>query len=99
MIAHVILVIDLAVEQFHNDIDAVPFGQFDHRLQSPGAVVHPDRVVHAVAIAGEGDHVWDPSLSRSRYDLFEIFQQFGMVVRVVEAIDNAQFAAIGNSAL
>ena len=51
MVAHVILVAALAVEQFHADGDLVLFGDGHQALQSFDAVFQALFMAHAVAIA------------------------------------------------
>ena len=62
MVAHVVLVVALAVEQLHADGDAVVFGDGFEALEADDGVARALFVGHAFAVAGEGDDVGDSGL-------------------------------------
>ncbi len=57
VVALIVVVVDLAVQQFHADVDAGIFGHFLDTVQADDAVFFADVVGEALAIAGEGDDV------------------------------------------
>src|SRR5262249_9229044 len=57
VVAHVVVVVDFAVEKFEADVDAVVLGDFLELVESHDAILDAFGVGHTVAIAGKGDDV------------------------------------------
>ena len=58
VVAHVVRVVDLAVEQFHDEGDAEFLGERQEALEADGAVFEALFVGHAIAVAGEADDLF-----------------------------------------
>src|SRR6185503_18331001 len=56
-IAHIIFVINLAVEQFHLDNYSFLFCQAHYLLEAFSTIVHTGLVIHSTAVAAEADQV------------------------------------------
>jgi len=59
VVAHVVVMIDFAVEKFHADGDAVIFGDFFDAVEAADRVLGALFVGHAIAVAGKSDDVGD----------------------------------------
>ena len=96
VVAHVVLVVALAVEELHADGDAVVFGDGFDSLEADDGVAGALFVGHAFAVAGEGDDVGDFGLGGEG----DVFAEAGFDVGVV--LDSVEtfffnFAAVRRS--
>ncbi len=62
VVAHVVVVIDLAVKQFNADGDAVVFGNFFDAVEAGDGIFGALFVGHALAVSGKRDDVGYPGL-------------------------------------
>lgn len=70
MVALVIRVIDLRVQQFHDEGDAVFFREGDHGGDALGAVFDALGVGDSVPVTGETDHLFDAEISGGGDEFF-----------------------------
>ena len=89
VVAHVILVIDLAVQQLHADVDLVFLGNTDHTLQATDAIFQPFFVRHAAAVAGEANNVRIAGIGDDGNGLLEVLLQLVMVFQTIETVGDA----------
>ena len=94
VIAHVILVIHLAIQQFHADGDAVILGNFLDSIQSNDGILRPLLIGETGAITGERDHIRNAGFGRQR-DIFakSIFDG-SVIFEAIQALGNLSAAGI-----
>jgi hypothetical protein len=85
VVAHVVLVVDLAVEELDAQRDALPFGVRSDLAEGPGAVLEPLRVRHPPAVSREADEVGDLRLGREVDALREGVEDRPVVLDTVQA--------------
>jgi len=90
VVAHVVFVIDLAVEQFHHQIDLVLFTDSDDSLEADLAVLHPLGVVHAFAVARHANNARHAGRRRAGNQLFELRDESIMVLFPIESLLDSQ---------
>src|ERR1700694_4136677 len=93
VVAHVVFVVDLAVEELDADGDAVVLGDFLDAVKTGDGVLGALFVGHAIAVAGESNDVGDAGLRGERNVFAKTVLQFGVVFDAVHGADN--FAAAG----
>lgn len=78
--------IDLAIEQFHHEVDFVLFGEGSDFAESFGAVFESDVVWHVVAVAAEDDDAGDAHVRGFGDQRFECFGELVVVILFVVAV-------------
>ena len=89
VVALVILVIHLAVEQFHDQCHLVLFGKSHQAFQADGAIFQSLLIGFAVAVAREANEGVVARRSHFRYHLLVVCNQRVVQGRVVETFFNA----------
>ena len=98
MVALVVLVVSLAVEQLHDDVDPLLLRQFHQPFQPAGAVLHALLVVEPPAIAGEADDVGDSGGGRLRDDGLVAGDELVVVLDAIEALADAHAGPVAHGA-
>ena len=91
-VAHVILVVHAAVEQLHHDVHLVLLGNGEDTLQAGGAILQACLVVHAGAVAGETDQVFQAGVGHLLDSLLVNLNQCVVVLKPVERPADAAYA-------
>ena len=91
-VAHVILVVHAAVEQLHHDVHLVLLGNGEDTLQAGGAILQACLVVHAGAVAGETDQVFQAGVGHLLDSLLVNLHQCVVVLKPVERPADAAYA-------
>ena len=84
-VSHVVLVIDLAVEQLDTDGHPVFFGGAGHPLETGDAVGRPLLVAPPLSVAEHGDEIGHPGRGRQGKRAFQLAHQEIVVGGIVEA--------------
>jgi len=98
VVAHVVVVVDLAVEEFHANGDAVVFGEFLHAVEAGDGVFGAFFVGHPRAVSGKGDDVWDAGFGGQRNVFAEAFLDFGVIFGSVHGADDFAAASVAHAA-
>src|SRR5467141_1253451 len=93
VVAHVVVVVDLAVEELDADGDAVVLGDFLDAVETGDGVLGALFVGNAIATAGKGNHVGHSGFGGERNVFAKTFLNFGVVFDAVHGAAN--FAAAG----
>ena len=91
-VAHVILMVHAAVEQLHHDVHLVLLGNGEDTLQAGGAILQACLVVHAGAVAGETDQVFQAGVGHLLDSLLVNLNQCVVVLKPVERPADAAYA-------
>jgi hypothetical protein len=86
VVALIVVVVDLAVEQFHADGHAFVLGQFLHAVQADGAIVETLRVTLAAPVARKRDHVGHLGGRGARDVFLHLGHQAVVILLAVEPI-------------
>src|SRR5258708_26284016 len=98
VVADVVVVVELAVEELHADGDAVVFGDFFDAIEADDGVLGAFFVGHAAAISGERDDVGDAGFGGERNVFAEAFFNFGVIFGAVHGADNFASAGVTHAA-
>src|SRR6202158_5472078 len=93
VVAHVVFVVDLAVEELDADGDAVVLGDFLDAVETGDGVFGALFVGHPIAVAGESNHVGHAGLGGEGNVFAKTFLKLGVVFDAVHGAAN--FAAAG----
>src|SRR5467141_88433 len=93
VVAHVVFVVALAVEELDADGDAVVLGDFLDAVETGDGVLGALFVGNAIATAGKGNHVGHSGFGGERNVFAKTFLKFGVVFDAVHGAAN--FAAAG----
>src|SRR5260370_7616276 len=88
VVAHVIVMVDLAVQKLDADGDAVVFGDLFDAVEAGDGVPGALFIGHAGAVAGESDDVGDAGLGSQRNVLAKTFFNSGVVFDAVHGAAN-----------
>src|ERR1700674_781103 len=98
VVAHIVVVVDLAIEQLDADGDAVVLGDFLDAVETGNSVLGAFVVGHAIAIAGKSDDVGDAGLGGERNVFAETFLELGVVFDAVHGAANFAAATVTHAA-
>src|SRR5256884_201848 len=98
VVAHVVVVVDLAIEELDADGDAVVLGDFLDAVETGDGVLGALFVGHAIAIAGKSDDVGDAGLGGERNVFAETFLELGVIFDAVHGAANFAAATVTHAA-
>jgi hypothetical protein len=98
VVAHVVVVIDFAVEKLHANCDAVVLGDFFNAIQTRDGVFRAFVVGHAVAVSGEGDDVRNAGFGGERNEFAKAFFNSGVIFDAVHGAGNFAATGVGHAA-
>jgi hypothetical protein len=98
VVTHVVVVVDLAVEELDADRDAVVLGDFLDAVETGNSVLGAFVVGHAFAIAGKSDDVGDAGLGGERNVFAETFLDLGVIFDAVHGAANFAAATVTHAA-
>src|SRR5437016_3698284 len=98
MIAHVVRMVALAVEQLHADRYFVLFSNRGDALQSDRAILKSLLVTHAFAVARKTDHVREARVGNYRRVLFKVFDNFVVILDAIQSLGNTARNAANHGA-
>src|SRR5690606_12060162 len=96
MIGLIVLVVDLAVQQFHTHGDVVFFGDRHDSLQANGAIFNSLLIIQASSIARKANDLRITSFCYLRDNLLITSNQFIMESRVIPAAFYSQSCPLGH---
>ena len=98
VVAHVVVVVDLAVEKLDADVDAVVLGDFLDAVETGDGIFGALLVGHAFAIAGKSDDVGDAGLGGERNIFAETLLNLGVIFDAVHGAANFAAATVTHAA-
>src|SRR3984957_15766359 len=98
VVAHVVVMIDLAVQQFDDDGDAVVFADLFYAIEADDRVLRPFGVGHAIAIAGKRDDVGDARFGRQRNVLAEVFFDLRVIFDAIQRVGDVAATGVTHGA-
>src|SRR6266567_4284313 len=98
VVAHVVVVVDLAIEEFQADGDAIVVGDFLDAVETGDGIFSAFFVGHARAIPGKSDHVGDAGFGGEWNVFAKTFFNPGVVFDTVHGAANFAAARVTHAA-
>ena len=98
MVAHIVFVVHLAVEQLHANGDAVIFSDLFHAIRSDDRVAGAFLIGHTLPVSRKSNHVRHSRLCSQRDVFSECCLNHGMVLYPVQAVRDVASARISHTA-